>query len=93
MSQAGWWVMVRPTVNALYAAGGQVQRLLPLFVIRGLQGDHFSSGLPGPGVFDHRHERPPPPSGAPQAAADAASLRQCTPRARALGALNTMLKP
>jgi hypothetical protein len=56
--QARWWNVVRPTVNALYSAGGHVQRLLPLFVIQGLRDDHFASCLAGPGVFDHRQGSP-----------------------------------
>ena len=45
---------MRPAVNALYSAGGHVQRLLPLLVIQALREDHFASCLACPGVFDHR---------------------------------------
>ena len=53
-SQAQWWDILRPTVNALYSSGGHVQRLLPLFVMEGLRRDRFASCLAGPGVYDHR---------------------------------------
>lgn len=47
--------VVRPTVNAMYTRGGQVQRLLPLFVAEMARRDKFAACLAGPSIYDHRY--------------------------------------
>lgn len=62
--------LVRPAVNAVYSAGGHVQRLLPLMVAEVARRDKFASCLAGPSVYDHRCQQGllqiPPTCCAPQ---------------------------
>lgn len=46
--------VVRPTVNAMYTRGGQVQRLLPLCIAEKARRDKFAACLAGPSIYDHR---------------------------------------
>lgn len=46
--------LVRPTVNAMYTRGGQVQRLIPLFIAEMARRDKFAACLAGPSIYDHR---------------------------------------
>lgn len=50
--------VVRPTVNAMYTRGGQVQRLIPLFVAEMARRDKFAACLAGPSIYDHRLSEP-----------------------------------